>query len=79
MPDPAISTPSGKSPASPCSSSIRNTSPSTPPGISTPSSATTTGVGVRARRLSMRQVHQAGEKLFVDYAGQKPTMADPDT
>jgi len=24
------------------------------------------------RRLSMRQVHRAGEKLFVDFAGQKP-------
>ena len=33
----------------------------------------------RARRLSMRQVHQAGEKLFVDYSGKKPTMVDPDT
>ncbi len=26
----------------------------------------------KKRRLSMRQVHRAGEKLFVDYAGQKP-------
>lgn len=33
----------------------------------------------QARRLSMRQVHQAGEKLFVDYSGKKPTMVDPDT
>jgi transposase len=33
----------------------------------------------QARRLSMRQIHQAGEKLFVDYSGTKPTMVDPDT
>ncbi len=26
----------------------------------------------KKRKLSMRQVHRAGEKLFVDYAGQKP-------
>jgi hypothetical protein len=25
----------------------------------------------------MRQVHRAGEKLFVDYSGQKPTIIDP--
>ncbi len=31
------------------------------------------------RGLSMRQVHRAGEKLFVDYAGQKPTLVDPGT
>ncbi len=31
------------------------------------------------RRLSMRQVHHAGEKLFVDYAGQKPEIVDPST
>jgi transposase len=31
----------------------------------------------RARqRLSMRQVHKAGEKAFVDYAGQRPTIVD---
>jgi transposase len=33
----------------------------------------------RDRRLSMRQVHRAGEKLFVDFAGQKPHLVDPDT
>lgn len=27
----------------------------------------------------MRQTHRAGEKLFVDYAGQKPHIVDPDT
>jgi len=31
------------------------------------------------RRLSMRQVHRAGEKLFVDYAGKKPAIVDPKT
>jgi transposase len=34
----------------------------------------------RARqRPSMRQVHRAGEKAFVDYAGQRPTIVDPRT
>jgi len=34
----------------------------------------------RARqRPSMRQVHRAGEKAFVDYAGQRPTIVDPTT
>ena len=31
------------------------------------------------RRLSMAQVHRAGEKLFVDYAGKKPHLTDPTT
>ena len=31
------------------------------------------------QRLSMRQVHQAGEKLFVDYSGKKPELVDPAT
>lgn len=30
----------------------------------------------KKRKLSMRQVHRAGEKLFVDYAGMKPTVVD---
>jgi transposase len=30
----------------------------------------------RKRKLSMRQVHRAGEKLFVDYAGHKPKIVD---
>lgn len=30
-------------------------------------------------RLPMRQDHRAGEKVFVDYAGQKPTIVDPTT
>ena len=28
---------------------------------------------------TMRQVHRAGEKCFVDYAGQQPTLIDPAT
>ena len=31
------------------------------------------------RRLSMRQVHRAGDKCFVDYAGQTPRLIDPTT
>jgi transposase len=31
------------------------------------------------RRLSMRQVHRPGEKLFLDYSGKKPCICDPKT
>ena len=31
------------------------------------------------RRLSMRQIHRAGEKLFVDYAGKRPQIVDAAT
>jgi transposase len=34
---------------------------------------------VKRQRRSMRQVHRAGEKLFVDYSGQKPHYVDPQT
>jgi transposase len=34
---------------------------------------------VDRQRLSMRQVHTAGEKLFVDYSGKKPEVVDPAT
>lgn len=34
---------------------------------------------VAKQRISMRQVHRAGEKLFADYAGQKPHLVDPET
>ncbi len=34
---------------------------------------------LQRRGLSMRQVHRAGEKCFVDYAGQKPRIIDPAT
>jgi transposase len=30
-------------------------------------------------RLTMRQEHRAGEKTFVDYAGQRPSLVDPTT
>jgi transposase len=33
----------------------------------------------KKRRLSMRQEHKAGEKLFVDYSGKKPHFVDPKT
>ncbi len=31
------------------------------------------------QRLSMRQVHRAGEKIFVDYSGKKPRIWDAQT
>jgi transposase len=31
------------------------------------------------QRRSMRQVHRAGEKTFIDYAGKKPHLVDPNT
>ena len=34
---------------------------------------------LKHRGLSMRQLHRAGEKLFVDYSGKKPTLIDPAT
>ena len=34
---------------------------------------------LKRRRLSMRQVHRAGEKMFVDFAGMQPTIVDRET
>ena len=34
---------------------------------------------LKRRGLSMRQVHHGGEKLFVDYAGKKPSIIDAAT
>jgi transposase len=34
---------------------------------------------LKTRGLTMRQVHRAGEKLFVDYSGKKPSIVDPKT
>jgi transposase len=31
------------------------------------------------QRVTMRQVHRAGDKLFVDYSGKKPCIVDPET
>jgi transposase len=31
------------------------------------------------KKLSMRQVHRAGDKLFVDYSGKRPRIVDPKT
>ena len=33
----------------------------------------------RALKPSMRQVHRAGEKLFVDFSGKRPHLVDPQT
>ena len=33
----------------------------------------------RALKPSMRQVHRAGEKLFVDFSGKRPHLVDPST
>ena len=37
------------------------------------------GIGSGRLKPSMRQVHRAGEKLFVDFAGQRPHLVDPTT
>ena len=34
---------------------------------------------LKRRRLSMRQVHRAGEKTFIDYSGQTAEVVDPKT
>ncbi len=34
---------------------------------------------LKERGLSMRQIHRAGEKLFIDYSGKKPHIVDPKT
>ncbi len=34
---------------------------------------------VKKLRPSMRQVHRAGEKAFIDFSGKKPTIVDPKT
>jgi len=34
---------------------------------------------LKRQRVSMRQVHRAGEKMFVDYSGKKPHLVDPKT
>ncbi len=33
----------------------------------------------KKRRLSMRQVHGAGDKLYIDYSGKKPAIVDRET
>lgn len=37
------------------------------------------GVFVKRLSPSMRQVHRAGDKAFVDYSGKKPVIVDPST
>lgn len=34
---------------------------------------------LKRRRLSMRQIHKAGEKMFIDFAGQRPKIVNPMT
>ena len=34
---------------------------------------------LKQRGLRMRQLHHAGDKLFVDYSGKRPTIVDPKT
>lgn len=34
---------------------------------------------VQKHRLSMRQIHRGGEKLFADYSGKRPHIVDPNT
>ena len=34
---------------------------------------------LKKRKLSMRQVHRAGEKTFVDYSGKRPFLVNPRT
>lgn len=34
---------------------------------------------LKKRKLSMRQVHRAGEKIFVDYSGKRPYVVNPST
>ena len=59
-----------------CTSSI---SPRIRPATATRRSAARYRAWRARQRLSMRQVHTAGEKAFVDYAGQRPTIVDAAT
>jgi transposase len=34
---------------------------------------------LRRQRVTMRQVHRGGEKMFTDYAGKKPHLVDPNS
>ena len=34
---------------------------------------------LKKRKLTMRHVHRAGDKLYVDYSGKKPSIIDPKT
>ena len=50
-----------------------------PTGTPTASFASGIAGGPAALKPSMRQVHRAGEKLFVDYSGKRPHLVDPQT
>lgn len=45
----------------------------------TRTSAVATGSGKKTRRLSMRQEHRAGEKLFIDFCGPTVPVINSDT
>jgi hypothetical protein len=49
-----------------------------PEGYRTASSATISSAGVRAPRRALHIDHKAVEKPFVDYAGDKLAIVDPD-
>jgi transposase len=71
--------PSVASPASPWSCSTSSTSSSIPDGYRYTQFCEIYRRWLGRRGLTMRQVHHAGEKLFVDYAGKKPSFIDPAT
>ena len=52
--------------------------PSTPTATATAGSAISTATGASASRPTMRQTHVAGEKLFVDFAGDTVPVFDAD-
>jgi transposase len=33
----------------------------------------------KSRKLTMRQLHRAGDKVFIDYSGKKPSVVDPES
>ena len=66
------STPSARSPASPWNSSTSSISSGTPTGYRYTRFCDLYRRWLARHRLTMRQEHRAGEKVFVDYAGQKP-------
>ena len=60
-----------------CSFCGMNTSRQTPMGSSIANSAPTIANGVRKLDVVMRQTHRAGEKMFVDFAGETVPIVDP--
>ena len=75
----SCSTPNSSAPASRCSSSTTSIWSSNPDGYRYTQFCEHYKRWCQDRRLSMRQIHRAGEKLFVDYSGKKPEIVDPAT